>query len=223
MATTADADLDGFLEAMAPRPDSIQREMAERADRDGFPIVGPVVGGLLHQLTLATRAERVFEFGSGFGYSAYWIARALGEGDCVVLTEEDPDELAAAEAFFERGGYADRAQFEAGDAMDAIDAAVGPFDLVLIDHDKERYLDAFEAVRADLTPGGVIVADNAIRAGPMDTAGLVAAFVDGATVELDATTEGIRRYLAAVRDDDAFATTVLPIGSGIAVSVRRPG
>ncbi|MFW6448213.1 MAG: O-methyltransferase [Halobacteriota archaeon] len=222
MATTADVDLDDFLEAMAPRPDPIQREMADRAATEGFPIVGPVVGGVLYQLALATDATRIFEFGSGFGYSAYWMARALDGDGHIVLTEEDPDELAAAESFFRRGGHDGVARFAVGDAMDVIEDTDGPFDLVHIDHDKARYPDAFEAVRGAVSPGGVVVADNAIRAGPMDTAGLVAAFVGDEPVDLDATTEGVRRYLAAVRDAEAFVTTVLPVGSGIAVSVRRP-
>lgn len=222
MATSATGDLDAFLEAMAPRPDPIQRDMGDRAEADDFPIVGPIVGGVLHQLALATDARRCFEFGSGFGYSAYWMARALPADGEVVLTEEDPAELAAAQEFFERGGLVDLARFEAGDAMDVVGRRRGPFDLVHIDHDKERYPDAFEAIKPALPTGGVVVADNAITAGPMDTAGLLRAIVDGdGDPHLDDMTEGVRAYLEAVRTDPHFATTVLPVGSGIAVSVRR--
>lgn len=221
MATAHAEGLDAFLEAMAPRHDPVQAEMAERAERDEFPIVGRIVGGVLHQLALSTRAERYFEFGSGFGYSAYWVARAMPADGELVLTEEDPEELEAAEAYFDRGGVADRARFEAGDSMAAVDRYDGPFDLVHIDHDKSRYRDAFEAIRSAVPPGGAVVADNAIRAGPMDTEGLIRAIVHGEDGDLDDMTGGIRAYLDAVRDDPAFATTVLPVGSGIAVSVRR--
>lgn len=223
MATSTAGDLDAFLEAMAPRHDPVQRAMADRATTDDFPIVGRIVGGVLHQLTLATRARRVFEFGSGFGYSAYWIARALPEDGRVILTEEDHDELSAAESYFERGGLADRARFEPGDALAAVERVEGPFELVHIDSDKERYRDAFEAIRPAVPAGGAVVADNAITAGPMDTEGLVRAIAAGDSADgLDDMTAGVHAYLEAVRDDPAFATTVLPVGSGIAVSVRRP-
>ncbi len=222
MATAANGALDAFLEAMAPRHDPVQESMAERAAEEGFPIVGRLAGGLMHQLVIATGARRCFEFGSGFGYSAYWIARGLPADGRVVLTEEDADELAAAEEFFAEGGLADRATFEAGDAMAVIDRYDGPWEFVHLDHDKERYLAAFEAVRPSIQPGGVVVADNAITAGPMDTEGLLRAVAaDRPDADLDAMTAGIHDYLVAVRDDPDFATTVVPIGSGLAVSVRR--
>lgn len=222
MATAANGALDAFLEAMAPRHDAVQRAMAERAADEGFPIVGRVVGGLMHQLVIASGARRCFEFGSGFGYSAYWIARGLPADGQVILTEEDADELAAAEEFFAQGALADRATFETGDAMAVIDRYDGPWEFVHLDHDKERYRAAFEAVRASIPPGGVVVADNAITAGPMDTEGLLRAVAnDDGDVDLDDMTAGVRDYLVTVREDPDFATTVVPIGSGLAVSVRR--
>src|SRR5439155_914317 len=80
--------------------DPVEAEMRRYADeRDGFPIVGPVVGGLLYQLALILRARRIFEVGSGFGYSAFWFARALPDGGAVTLTEYDPDHLERAHAW----------------------------------------------------------------------------------------------------------------------------
>lgn len=224
MSADSSIELETFLESMAPEHDEVQRDMADRAHDEGFPIVGRTVGGLLYQLVSMVDADRIFEFGSGFGYSAYWFARALASSGQVVLTEEDPEELDAARDYFSQGGLASLARFEAGDALDVIETYEGPFDIVLIDHDKERYREAFELIRDRIPPGGVIVADNAISAGPMDTEGLMRAIVEAeADPELDEMTEGIRRYLTAVRADDSFTTVVLPIGSGIALSVRHRG
>lgn len=223
MSTDDLPGLDDFLRATAPAPEPVQREMADRADDEGFPIIGPVVGGVLYQLALLADAAHVFEFGSGFGYSASWFARALPDDGRIVLTEEDEDELAAARDYLDAAGYADRARFEHGDAMATIERYDGPFDVVLIDHAKEAYADAFHAVRPKVSPGGVVVADNAISAGPMDTEGLLRAVVAGESGDdLEGMAAGVHRYLEAVRDDGAFVTAVLPIGSGIAVSVRRP-
>lgn len=211
-------DLARFVRATGPAHDEIQAEMADYADERGFPIVGPEVGGTLRLLARLTDARRVFEFGSGFGYSAYWFLRGMNGGE-VVLTEVDADELAMAREFFERAGVADRASFEEGDAIDIVDDYDGPFDLVLVDNEKHRYVEAFEAVREKVPVGGVVVADN-VMAGPVDFEVLLA-HVDGGEVgDVDDATRGIVDYLDTVRDDEAFETVVLPLGEGVAVSTR---
>jgi len=110
----------------------------------------------------ATDARRVFEFGSGFGYSAYWFLRGMPDGGEIVLTEFDADEIEMAEEFFGEAGVADRAHFEHGGVMDAVTRYDGPFDVVLIDHQRGMHPEAFEAVRGKFPTGGV-VADNVMQ------------------------------------------------------------
>ena len=211
-------DLARFVRTTGPAHDEIQAEMADYADERGFPIVGPEVGGTLRLLARLTDARRVFEFGSGFGYSAYWFLRGMDGGE-VVLTEVDADELAMAREFFERADLTDYATFEEGDAIGIVDDYDGPFDLVLVDNEKHRYVEAFEAVREKVPVGGVVVADN-VMAGPVDFEALLA-HVDGDSMDdVDEATRGIADYLDTVRGDEAFETVVLPLGEGIAVSTR---
>ncbi len=221
MSPVLDASLSEFLATIAPEPDPIQAEMADRAEREGFPIVGPTVGGVFYQLAMMLDATRVFEFGSGFGYSGYWFARALPPGGQLVLTEHDADELADARAYFERADFQAAVAFEEGDAMATIDRYEGPFDLVLIDHQKERYVDAFETVADQVPPGGVVLADNAITAGSLDSEGIMQGVLGGDVEQLDAASAAIVEYLQTIRDHEAFIAGVLPIGSGVAVAVRR--
>ncbi|PSP96734.1 methyltransferase [Halobacteriales archaeon QS_4_70_19] len=212
-----------FAESVGPDADEVIREMDARAEREGFPTVGPAVGGWLRLLARAVGAERVFEFGSGFGYSAYWMAPALPADGDLVLTEVDEAELADARDYLERGGYADRARFEAGDALATVEGYREPFDLVLLDHGKERYAEAFEAVRGKVPVGGLVCTDNAMTAGPMEfdaLRGLVEEDADPEAVETTDATHGIAEYLETVRADGAFETTLLPLGEGLSVSVR---
>jgi caffeoyl-CoA O-methyltransferase len=222
-------DVSRFVDAMAPEPDPLAREMDAYAEDLEFPHVGPAVGGTLELLARLVDATRVFEFGSGFGYSAYWFSNALPADGEIVLTEFDADELAKAREFLDRSGDADIARFEHGDAMATVDRYDGPFDVVLIDHQKERYADAFAAIRDDVPVGGVVVADNAMTAGIIDFDALLAHFTDGpgdgdpddwTLADASDATKGIAEYLATVRGDDAFQTVVLPLGEGIAVSYR---
>ncbi|QZP38550.1 O-methyltransferase [Halobaculum magnesiiphilum] len=220
-----------FVRATGPEHTDVQAGMAAFADEHDFPNIGPESGAVLRLLARLTDAETVFEFGSGFGYSASWFLR--GGAERVILTEFDADELDQGREFMTGAGLADRCVFEGGDAMETIERYDGPFDVVLVDHQKERYADAFRAVRDKIAPGGVVAADNIMR-GPIDFDALLAAVegddgshsdadADGGAAALDAANEqtrGIAAYLDAVCDDDAFETTVLPVGSGLAVSTK---
>jgi predicted O-methyltransferase YrrM len=220
MADVLPEDLARFVRAVGPQPDDVIAEMATRADEEGFPTVGPEVGGVLAFLARVVGARRAFEFGSGFGYSAYWVARELPGDGTVVLTERDDDELDAAREFFERGGVADRARFESGDAVDVVEAYDAPLDLVLFDHEKSRYVEAFEAVRPKVPEGGVVVADNAMTAGPIQFEKLLDTVEGRHPYAVNEATQGIADYLEAVTDDGDFETVALPLGEGIAVSYR---
>src|SRR4249920_3982466 len=74
---------------------------AEGAERD-FPIVGRNVGVTLEVLARSIGARRVMELGSGFGYSAYWFARAVGADGEVHCTDGDPANESAAAGYLKR-------------------------------------------------------------------------------------------------------------------------
>ena len=208
-----------FARTLAPDPDDVIEEMDARADREGFPTVGPAVGGWLRLLARSVDAERIFEFGSGYGYSAYWMAPAVPADGEIVLTEVDADELADARENLERGGFADRARFEQGDAIETVERYDGPFDLVLVDNEKHRYAEAFAAVREKVPVGGVVAADNAIASHSLDFDD-VRSLLAGDDVPANETSRGIAEYLETVGDDPEFETGLLPLGEGVAVSVR---
>ena len=208
-----------YVRATGASHSEVQEEMVAYADEHGFPIIGPDAGAVLRLLARLTDAETVFEFGSGYGYSASWFL--AGGADEIVLTEIDEEELDMARSFLPRAGYGDRASYELGDALEAVEAYDGPFDVVLIDHDKPRYADGFDKVREKVPEGGVIVADNMTR-GPIDIEQLAAYFADDEPLPDDASdgTEGIANYVQHVRADPAFESFILPVGSGICLSTR---
>ncbi|NHX36543.1 MULTISPECIES: O-methyltransferase [Halolamina] len=208
-----------YVRATGADHSDVQAEMAEYADENDFPIIGPDAGAVLRMLARLTDADRVFEFGSGYGYSASWFL--AGGADEVVLTEIDEDELDMAREFLASAGVADRARFEHGDALELVEAYGGPFDVVLIDHDKPRYAQGFDQAREKVPEGGVIAADNMTR-GPIDLDALTAYFAGDEPLPDGASdgTEGIANYVEHVRADPAFESFVLPVGSGLCLSTR---
>jgi predicted O-methyltransferase YrrM len=139
-----------------------------------------------------------------------------------VLTDFEGENMDHARSYFEEGGYADRAHFEVGDALETYREYDGPWDFVLIDNLEGEYVETLELVRDDLSPGAVVCADN-VMGGPAVDEELAVAALQGKP-DWDAMSEqtaGVVEYLLTVRDDDEFETTLLPVGEGLAVSVKR--
>ena len=68
-----------YLDGLVPPRATELAAMEEVAKRTDFPIVGPASGHFCYLLARLTGAQRVFELGSGFGYSTAWFARAVKE------------------------------------------------------------------------------------------------------------------------------------------------
>ncbi|WP_114578688.1 O-methyltransferase [Saliphagus sp. LR7] len=214
-------DVNEILTLMNPGDDPVLECMEDQANREEFPTVGHEVGAFFRLCARLMDAESVFEFGSRFGYSAYWMAPAIGPAGRIVLTEVDEEELDQARTYFEQGGYADRAVFERGDALEIVDRYDGPFDLVHLDHENERYLAGFETVREKVSQGGMIVADNVLHSGDAMSPADLRAVLDGPhSPEEGSSLAGIAEYYTHVIDDPEFETSVVPVGEGIFVSVR---
>lgn len=205
-----DPAVDRYLHDLANPRDSILREMEVLAAERSFPIVGPAVGRLLYLLARMIRARRVFELGSGFGYSAYWFARAVGPGGKVVLTEGDAERAAEAAEFLGRGEFADRVQIEVGNGLEIIDSISGEFDIVFNDIDKEDYPRVPEKAAAALRPGGLLISDNMLWFGTV--------------LEQDpaeASTRGVKELTRLLYASDEFETVLIPIRDGVTVSTYR--
>lgn len=218
MSQLLSEDVETLLAVASPDPHPVLEEMTAYGEKRGFPIVGPDVGQFLTVAARMVDAERIFEFGSGFGYSAAWFARALPPDGEIILTDYDEENLAIAEDFLADLGVGGTARFEAGDAVERFAETEGTFDVVLIDLDKEQYVDAFARASERLTDGGIVVADN-MMAGPVDPESVTAALQGAEPVE--PATGGIARYIERVRSTAGFETAFLPLGEGIAVSHKR--
>ena len=204
-------EIDRYLHELSNPRDPILREMEVLAAERSFPIVGPQVGRILALLARAIGARRVIELGSGFGYSAYWFARAVGPAGQVVLTETAAENAALAREFLGRGGLADRVRIEVGDALEIIDRIGGQFDVVFNDVDKEQYPRVLERAAAALRPGGLLISDNMLWFGT----------VLEPRPEQEST-RGVQELTRRLYASDEFETVLLPVRDGVTVSLYRP-
>lgn len=211
--------VEALTELYGPATDEVIEAMEARAEREGFPTVGPAVGRTIALCARLTDATTALELGSGFGYSAYWLARALGPDGRVVLTERDAALLSDARSYFEDGGLADRVTFEHGDALEIAASLDGPFDVVLLDHDTDRYVEGFEVVRESVAPGGVVLTDNVLAYGDVQRPEGILASLEGDPAPNDRT-RAVADFFERVAADHAFESHLLPVDDGLMVSVR---
>jgi caffeoyl-CoA O-methyltransferase len=195
--------------AAAQRRDQTLLGVESRADELGFPIVGRAVGRFLELQARAIGARRIVELGSGFGYSAYWFAHAVGEDGEVVCSDADADNARLAEAYLRRAGLWDRVRFEVGDALDVLADVEGDLDVVYCDIDKHGYPAAWEAAAERIRVGGLFVCDNVLWYGR--TAGVAPA---------DEVTPAIVAMCRAVATDQRFVSSIVPIRDGVLVALR---
>src|SRR5688500_13357754 len=135
-----DPRIERYMEDRLRRLDEpVLLEMEAHAKENGFPIVGRNVGVTLEVLARSSGAARIMELGSGFGYSAYWHARAVGSEGGVHLTDGDPRNEARAADYLERAGLVDRVRFHIGDAAQELGRLDGDFDLIFIAIDTDGY------------------------------------------------------------------------------------
>src|SRR2546423_2624059 len=125
-------EISAYLDALVPARPAEMQAMERRAAETDFPIIGPAAGQLCYLVARMIGARRIFELGSGYGYSTAWFARAVrenggGEVHHVVwdeeLSREAPEHLAAL-------GYEDVVRFLVGEAVEMLRGTAGPFDLV---------------------------------------------------------------------------------------------
>src|ERR687888_1268893 len=123
--------IEDYIRGLLARYDEpVLLEMEAEANERGFPIVGRMVGVVLEMLARAIGARRVFELGSGYGYSGYWFARAVGPDGQVHLTDGDPENEKKALDYLQRAGLDGPVRFHVGDAVTSLGATDGEFDVV---------------------------------------------------------------------------------------------
>lgn len=204
------------LSRQAPLPAADQalhdRLEALALDR-GFPLVGQESGRALELLTRAIGARRVFEMGSGFGYSAFWFARGVGPEGRVLGSEKDAWEHEHFDRLWGDHPLRARVHLAHAGAFEALAAVDGPLDVIFVDIEKAGYPRALEAAVQRLRPGGLLLADNALWGGKVARA-------PGA--EDQSGTDALREFNQQAHTHPGLLSLILPVGDGLMVSLRLP-
>jgi predicted O-methyltransferase YrrM len=210
--------IEQYLYRTLPERPAVLREMEAHAERENVPIKGPLEGQFLYTLALAAGTRAVLEVGTATGYSAAWLGLAArARGGRVVSLERDPARADLAEGFWRQGGLDETCSVIRGDAFAGLAALGEDFDFIFVDiltqlpgpAEADRL---FDLCVARLRPGGLLVADNALRHGRV---------ADPANQE--PTVLAMRRWLARCAGHAGLVTSVVPLRDGVSLSVYQPG
>ena len=204
--------VEDYMLALQRRYDEpVLLEMEEEGEERGFPIIGRLCGVTIEMMARAIGAKRVFELGSGYGYSAYWFSRAVGPDGELHLTDGNPENERKAADYLGRAGLDGPVTYHVGDALTSFASVEGEWDVVFCDVDKDGYPDAWDAAKERIRVGGLYICDNVLWPPvlPPDSEDRRARLV-----------EPIDRHNHSIAADERYVSTIVPTREGVFTALR---
>jgi len=201
--------IEDYITDRTIQSDVIIDEMSVYASESEVPVVGPLVGNFLFIITLITKSKKIFELGSGFGYSAYWFAKAIGSEGKIVCTDYSKEHMEKAYYFFKKAGLANILEFKSGNSLDLLNKTDEQFDIIFNDIDKEFYPDVIDIAYDKLVEGGLLITDNVLWYGRV---------LDNDDLP---STRGVKDFNESISADSRFINCMLPLRDGITISYKK--
>lgn len=173
------------------------------------PLISPEVSYFLYNLVKQNAPRKIVEIGSAVGFSTFLMALACPETKITAI-DINPTCLEELINVAERFNLASRISIVCKDACTALNELDGGFDFVFIDADKEQYCDYIDLIKSRLAPAAIVIADDVLLQ-PGDLPMFPGA---GAAME---------RFRAKLIEDQSLATSILPLGPGVSLSILKPG
>ena len=209
---THNEQLSDYLNSLVPQRPAEMREMEAYAKEHDFPIIGPAAGYFCYLNARLVGATRIFELGSGYGYSTAWFARAVQEngGGEVFHTVWDEELSTRARKHLGAMGYDNLVRYRVSEAVVALRETDGPFDLIFNDINKTAYPESLEVIEQKLRPGGVLIIDNMLWSGRVYD-----------SREQDSSTQAIRETTHMLTNSPHWIASLIPIRDGLIVAFRQ--
>ena len=198
----------------APEEPLLERIEAE-ALAARVPIIRKETQSFLKTLLVLHKPRKVLEIGTAVGFSALLMSAYLPEGGHITTIENYEKRIPIARENFRQAGKEGEISLIQGDALAVMKELTEAYDFIFMDAAKGQYIYYLpEAVRL-LAPGGVLISDNVLQGGDV----LESRF---AVERRDRTIHSrMREYLYELKHLDQLQTSILPLGDGVALSVRK--
>ena len=189
-------------------------QIAKAARADRVPIIRNETASFLQAMVAATRPKRILEVGTAVGYSALLMAQVMPEETDIITIEKYEPRIPVARRHFAEAGFSDRITLLEGDAGEILKKLDGSFDFIFMDAAKGQYIHWLPDILRLLSTGGVLFSDNVLQDGDIIESRFA---VERRNRTIHAR---MREYLYTLTHMPEFQTSVVPIGDGVALSVK---
>ena len=216
MANIINTEIEQYLRGLAPERPPLMVEMEKYAVENYVSIIPPEVAQFLTFLVHLRQAKDILEIGTAIAYSTIWLAWAVTPRDGRVTTIEINDRRAkTALKNIREAGLEDRITLLKGHAVDIVPQLRDAYDFIFIDAAKGQYGRFFEELYPRLVPGGLLVSDNVLAEGRLTVP------EEELRHRQKTAIRRLRDYLDMITTHPNLETTVIPLGDGIAVSLKK--
>ncbi len=198
------------------RPENPVIEAIEQEALDSFvPIIRKETQSFLKVMMLMNRPARVLEVGTAVGFSAILMSEYLPEGSHITTIENYEKRIPIARNNFKRAGKEEQITLIEGDALEVMETLEGPYDFIFMDAAKGQYIHYMPEAVGLLSDGGILMSDNVLQ--------------DGDIIESRFAVERrnrtihsrMRDYLYELKHSDVLETSIIPLGDGVALSIKK--
>ena len=190
-------------------------EIEREAKADLVPVIRKEMQSFLKVLLAIHRPLRVLEVGTAVGFSALLFCEYGPENMQVTTIEKYEKRIPIARENFRRAGRENQITLLDGDAADILKELQEPYDLIFMDAAKGQYIHFLDDVLRLMKPGSILISDNVLQGGDI--------IESHYAVERRNRTiyKRMREYLYELKHNDKLLTSVIPLGDGVTVSVRK--
>lgn len=192
----------------------ILKELRSYAQLNNIPVIQPETAKLLLVLGRIVRPKRILEIGTAIGYSSILLSETLQPGGIIDTIENYDEMIEIARENIKTAGRQDIINTIAGDAIEVVMCLDKKYDLIFLDAAKGQYPELLPDCLRLLVPGGVLISDNVLYKGMVANDRLVVR-------RKKTIVKRLREYLDCICNDQSLDTCILPVGDGVAVSVKR--
>ena len=198
------------------RPENPVIEAIEQEALDSFvPIIRKETQSFLKVMMLMNRPARVLEVGTAVGFSAILMSEYLPEGSHITTIENYEKRIPIARNNFKRAGKEEVITLLEGDAMDILKELDGTYDFIFMDAAKGQYINFLPELLRLMPAGGLLISDNVLQEGDIVESRY------GVTRRNRTIHTRMREYIYTLTHAEQLETSIVPIGDGITLSVKK--
>ena len=204
-----------YIRSLEVPESAVIEAIEQEALRDRVPIIRKEMQSFLKVLLMIKRPMRILEVGAAVGFSSILMSEYIPEGGHITTIENYDKRIPIARANFKRAGKEEQIDLIEGDALEVMHGLEGPSDLIFVDAAKGQYIHYLPEVMRLLGTDGVLVSDNVLQEGDI----IESRF---AVERRNRTIHSrMREYLYELKHHDQLQTSIIPLGDGVALSVKR--